>query len=464
MLSITLIPVNELGNREPLPLLIRLPSRAWMACLRMLPSAVPGRDSGTLPTMSTDTTRRTFLGGLAAVSAIACKRSGDNPAGSRSEYWQGIRNSFPFREDRVPMNAANLCPSPESVSSAVTDLTRSIDVDCSFQNRARFEADRERARSLVAAQVGADPDEVALVRNTSEANNIVNNGLDLGDGDEVVFWDQNHPTNNVAWQVRARRSGFSLRSVSVPQDPAGPDELVEPFRRALSPRTRVLALTHASNTSGIRLPVRELCEIAHRQGIHVHVDGAQTWGAMAVDLHALGCDSYAASAHKWYCGPKEVGLLYVRRERIDTIWPSTVAPGWGTGADTELVGARKFESMGQRDDAAISALGNAADFHDAIGPERTESRVRELASLLKHSLSELGAPLVTPLDEGLSAGVCIMEVGPDNRGPVFDAMYEQHGIAGSTAGGFRLCPHIYNTPSHIERAVDGLAELRHIWA
>ena len=362
------------------------------------------------------------------------------------------------------MNAANLCPAPRSVASAVTDLTRSINVDCSFQNRARFDRDREAARELVAGQLGVAADEIALVRNTSEANNIVNNGLDLGPDDEVVIWDQNHPTNNVAWAVRARRRGFALRSVTVPADPAGPEDLIEPFRRALTPRTRVLALTHASNVSGIRLPVSELCSIAHRQGIHVHVDGAQTWGALSVDLRALDCDSYAASAHKWYCGPKEVGLLYVRGERIDRIWPNTVAPGWGSTADTELAGARKFESMGQRDDAALSALGTAAEFHAAIGTDQVEARVLELASSLKQSLQAIGARLVTPMDEELSAGVCIVDVPSARRQELFEAMYERYGIAGSTSGGFRLCPHVYNTRQHVERAARGIEALRGLWA
>ena len=414
--------------------------------------------------MTTEGTRRRFLTGIATASALAVRPRGVARAEEGEAYWEEVRKKFSFGEDRVPMNAANLCPSPTSVAATVTELTRSIDQDCSFQNRERYALDRETARTRVADQIGAEADEVALVRNTSEANNIVNNGLDLKAGDEVVIWRQNHPTNNVAWRVRAQRRGFSLREVEVPPNPTNPDELIRPFREALSPRTRVLALTHASNVSGLLLPVRELCEFARRSGVYVHVDGAQTWGALELDLHELGCDSFAASAHKWYCGPKEVGLLYVRRERIPEIWPSTVAPGWGNEAETELEGARKFESMGQRDDAAISAMSEAAGFHSSIGTDRVEQRVRELSSLLKQSLAEAGAKLVTPLDDKLSAGVCIVQVAPEKRQAVFDAMYDKFGIAGSTSGGFRLCPHVYNTREHIERAARGVASLRPLWA
>ena len=413
--------------------------------------------------MATDATRRQFLGGITTASALAALRPGLGAAGGGEGYWQSVRGQFPFREERVPMNAANLCPSPKNIADTVTDLTRSIDTDCSFQNRERFAHDREVARTLVARQVNADDDEIALVRNTSEANNIINNGIDLGPGDEVVIWDQNHPTNHVAWEVRARRRGFTVRSVGVPPHPSGPEDLIRPFRQAITDKTRVLALTHASNVSGILLPVRELCSIARRSGVYVHVDGAQTWGALHVDLQELGCDSYAASAHKWFCGPKEVGLLYVRQERIGDLWPSIVAPGWGSGADTELEGARKFESMGQRDDAALSALGESAKFHDSIGPTTVEARVRELAALLKQSIAEIGASLVTPVNDGLSAGVCIMEVATERRQELFDAMYRDAGIAGSTSGGFRLCPHIYNTREHVERAVRGIEKHRSLW-
>ena len=191
--------------------------------------------------------------------------------------WEEIRRQFSFREDRVPMNAANLCPSPTVVAERVYALTRDIDRDCSSQNRRKFGDLLEASRSKVAAALGVTADEVALVRNTSEANNIINNGLPLETGDEVVVWDQNHPTNNVAWDVRAARFGLTVTRVATPVRPTGTDELVGVFERALTPRTRVLALTHASNVSGIRLPVADLCEVAHRRGIHVHVDGAQSW-------------------------------------------------------------------------------------------------------------------------------------------------------------------------------------------
>jgi selenocysteine lyase/cysteine desulfurase len=375
-------------------------------------------------------------------------------------YWEMVRHQFAFGEDRIPLNAANLCPSPRVVAERVTALTHDVDLDCSFNNRSKFRQLQEEARKKIAAYLHVTLDEIALVRNTSEANNTVNNGLALKSGDEVVVWDQNHPTNNVAWDVRAARYGITVSRVATPLHPTGLDELVGVFEKAITPRTRVLAITHVSNVSGIRLPAREISEMAHRRGIHVHVDGAQSMGVLDVNLREMGCDTYSASSHKWFVGPKEVGVLYVRQDRIKDIWPNVVAPGWGSGAETVLKGARKFESLGQRDDAAVAAMGTTADFHTMIGAARIEARVAELATELKAGLKTLGGTLVTPEDPRLSAGVCIIQVPGNNRQKLLDTLYEAHGIAGSSSGGLRLCPHLYNTREHVARAVAGVKALQ----
>jgi selenocysteine lyase/cysteine desulfurase len=375
------------------------------------------------------------------------------------EYWQMVRRQFAFRESKVPMNAANLCPSPRVVAEQVTELTRDIDADCSFHNRSKFAELLETSRRKVAQQLGVTADEIALVRNTSEANNTINNGLSLKAGDEVVLWDQNHPTNNVAWDVRAARYGLHVRRVTTPTKAVDTGKLVSAFTAAFTSRTRALALTHVSNTSGLRLPIRELCEAARQRSIFVHVDGAQSWGALDVNLRELGCDSYSASAHKWFVGPKEVGLLFVRQERIAEVWPNVVAPGWGNRVEPDVKGARKFESLGQRDDAALAAIATAVDFHTTIGPARVQARLTELASALKSGLSQAGIPLVTPMDAAYSGGVCVVQVPANKREEIYSRLYSEHGIAGASTGGLRLCPHIYNTHEHIDRAIAGVKTL-----
>jgi selenocysteine lyase/cysteine desulfurase len=158
-------------------------------------------------------------------------------------------------------------------------------------------------------------------------------------------------------------------------------------------------------------------------------------------------------------GPKEVGLLYVRKDRIGDIWPNVIAPGWGSGVQPQAKGARKFETLGQRDDAALAAVAATVEFHRTIGAARIEARMSELAQALKSAVQAAGIPLVTPMSAALSGGVCVIQVPSEKRQEVYQKLYEKHGIAGAPTAGLRLCPHVYNTQEHIERAVAGVKAL-----
>ena len=423
--------------------------------------------------------RREFLGGLLAgavglPSALsATPRNGPEwpsvalphaPRVRDERYWEIVRAQFPMAPGLVLMNAANLCPSPYAVQQTVFELTRDVDRDASSQNRQKLGGLREAARAKVAAHLGADPDEIALVRNTSEANNTVVAGMDLGPGDEVVLWDQNHPTNQLSWEVRARRHGFTVKKVSTPPSPAtAAAVLLETFVDALTPRTRVLAFSHVSNTSGVRLPARDLIAEARSRGIFVLLDGAQSCGALKIDLHALGCDAYTASAHKWPTGPKEVGILYVRRDRAQELWAADVGVGW-EGAESR--GALKFESLGQRDDGAVAGVGTAIDFHTSIGAEAIEARVKELAGAVRARVSERlpGTVFHTPSDPATSAGVVVFAPPGLEPRPALQRLYEEHRIACATTGGatagIRISPHLYNTLEEVDRLAEALAGMR----
>jgi selenocysteine lyase/cysteine desulfurase len=377
-------------------------------------------------------------------------------------YWEIVRRQFIFPESAVPMNCANLCPAFQAVADRVVALSRVIDYDVSLNNRAQFNDTLRASRAKVAAQIGAAPDEVAFVRNTSEGNSVITNGLDFRSGDEIVVWEQNHVTNNEAWDIRAKRFGLKIVRVSLPRLPESDEQVVELFARACSDRTKVLTFTEVSNVSGLRLPAKKLAAMARERNIHCHVDGAQSWGASALDVQDIGCDSLAASAHKWFMGPKEVGILYIRAGRAPHIWPNTIGYTGEIRVELDLQNALKFETLGQRDDAAVAAVGDTADLHQQIGPQRVQARIAELASLLKQGLKDAGATLVTPENPDLSGGVVVIEVPKDNQKTVVDTMYGKFGIAASSTGGLRLCPHIYNTRAHVMRTIEGVASMRQL--
>lgn len=269
--------------------------------------------------------RRNFLRSLstASLAAIAIPSIGSvprlkSPAGAPDEdYWKQVRAKFPVPDGRIMFNAANLCPSPEPVHNVVWQYQEALMGDVSMQFRAGFTARRKKSIGLLAKFIGADPSEVGITRNTSESNCTIIHGLDLKAGDEIIVWDQNHPSNKEIWEKRAIRSGLVIKMVTLPENIGSSMEIFDAFRSAFTTKTRVIAFSHISNISGIALPARELCVFARSKNVLSLVDGAQTLGFHEIDVKALDCDFYTASTHKWLMGPLENGILYMKKEHVE---------------------------------------------------------------------------------------------------------------------------------------------------
>ncbi len=395
---------------------------------------------------------RRDLGKLFAVAAIG--RVGLTQA--TFESWAGVRSQFSLDEDLTIMNAANLCPASTPVNDVLFRYTRDLDRNPSFQNRAKFGQGREDTRSAIAAFLNVTPEEIVITRNTSEGNNFVSSGLELAEGDEVVIFDENHPTNNQSWKDKADRFGFTVKAVSIPTPPPSAEAIVERMASALGPATKVLAFTHVTNSFGTRFPAKELCDIARERGILTLVDGAQSFGVLDLDLRDMGCDFFSGSSHKWLMGPKEAGVLYMRSDAQARMAPSEV------GVIGGRVGAsRVYERLGQRDDPAIMALGEAIAFHTRIGKDRIEKRSLGLATTLKGELMKIpGVHMYSPTAPEISSAVVTFRPGDaDIRGLNAD-LYEQHRIACATRGGdtagFRFSPHIYNSEQQVEKVVGAI--------
>lgn len=377
-------------------------------------------------------------------------------------FWGLVMDQFALRDDLIVMNAANLCPSPYTVMETVFGLTRDIDSDPSHQNRSKFSDLRAHARIALAGYLNADPDEIVITRNTSEGNNVVISGLTLGPGDEVVIWDQNHPTNNLAWDVGSERHGYTVKRVATPVNPREMEDLIRPFRLAFDRNTKVLAFSHVSNISGVALPAKILCRNARERGITTLVDGAQTFGAEVLNLHDMGCDFFTGSTHKWPMGPKEAGVLYARKECIGDVWPLIVGIGWD--GDTGSA-APKYEALGQRDDARIAAVGKTIEFHNTIGKQRIEARIRALAAELKNQIEKRipGTRFHTPLPPEFSSGVLVFTPPGVDLNRAFTTLYEEYRIGCAVMrgdfAGIRLSPHIYNSMEQIEKAVAAVSSL-----
>jgi len=372
-------------------------------------------------------------------------------------YWASVREQFVMPSDLAVMNAANLCPSSGPVLETLSKATREMDREPSPACRARMHDGKEVTRRALAEFLRVTPEEIVITRNTSESNNLVSSGLDLEKGDDVLLFSDNHPSNHVAWKEKGRRHGFTVNVVPAVSPHPGADYYLEAFTRALTPRTKVLAFTHLTSTVGDLLPARDLCRLARDRGILTLVDGAQSFGLMDVDLRDMDPDFYSGSGHKWPCGPKEAGVLFINRRSATRIWPSIYSAYPGA------VGISKsFESFGQRDEPAILALSEALQLQTRVGRKAIEDRGRELAQALMAGLRTLpGVKVWTHPDPVRSVAVVSVQPGGLDPTKLTLALYEKDRIvcatrAGADRGGVRLSPHFYNSHAEVERAVGAL--------
>ena len=397
---------------------------------------------------------------LASASGIrsgsVSRLSGGDPADER--YWEMVKKQFTVPDNLMMVNAANLCPSPYFINDLIATAMRDLEKDVSFQFRSRFGEKRARSIAMMAQFTGVSKEEIGIVRNTTEANTLIVQGLDLKPGDEVIIWEQNHPSNAIAWEQRAKRVGFTLKKISLPAMPESPAQLVTLFADAITPRTRLISFSHISNTSGMALPAREICSLAKSKKILTLVDGAQSLGMMELNLREIGCDFYSASTHKWLMGPFENGILYVKQEHLPRLWPTVISAGWkDSGATVD----EKLCVLGQRNETTPFALAETLEYHNTLGKKNIEMRVRKLNEYLKEQIQAKipSATFVSPVASNLSGGIVIINLSGKPAPDIFQKLYASHGIACAATGGVRLSPHIYNTLEDMDRLVAALVSL-----
>jgi isopenicillin-N epimerase len=372
-------------------------------------------------------------------------------------FWKNVRDQFVMPPQLAVMNAANLCPSPRPVLEALRRETEYVDRDPSPANRARLYPEKENTRQALATFLGVTPEEIIITRNTSESNNLVSNGLDLKPGDEVVVHADNHPSNLNAWREKAKRYGFSVVTVEQKNPHPGTAYYLDAFTRAITPRTRVLCFTHLSSTVGDLMPATELCRLARERGVLTLVDGAQSLGLIDVGLGTMQPDFYSGSAHKWPCGARECGVLFVNTRAQAKLWPTIYSAYPGA------VGfSRTFEGFGQRDEATMIAFREALTFQETVGRVAIERRARELATQLMAGLAKLpGVTVWTSPTPELRAAVVSFRPATLDVTKLAAALYQKHGLGVATRGGqdragIRVSPHVYNSPAEIDRLLAAL--------
>jgi selenocysteine lyase/cysteine desulfurase len=414
-----------------------------------------------LPAFRPDALRRVFSMGHAHGAPLppspgAAGRSG---GADDEDYWAGIQRAFDCDRSMVNLNNGGCSPTPSHVlEQMIRDLRFSNELPVIHMWQT-LEPRIESVRRELARSFGCDPEEMAITRNASEANEIMIFGLDLKAGDEVIVTNQNYGRMLTAWDQRVRRDGIVLKQVAFKLPPPSQQYLVEQFKAAITARTRVIEVTHITNLSGQIMPVRELVEFARPREIAVFVDGAHAYAHFPFTRDQLDCDYYGTSLHKWLLAPIGTGFLYVRKAKQRGLWPLMAAPAT---MDEDI---RKYEEIGTHPAANHNAISVALAFHNAIGAERKVARLRYLRDRWARRLQKESDRfrILTPLDGPNSAGIGLVHVEGIDPGQLGAWMMDRHRIVVTPIvhpefDGLRVTPNVYTTLAEVDLFADKMVQ------
>ena len=376
-------------------------------------------------------------------------------------YWTEVRKLFLIPEDEVYLNNGTVGSSPTPVLKAVfegyRDSERLAQADPEDYPIWGYAAWNE-FRDPLAEFIGCKREELALLRNATEANSYIANGIDLKAGDEVLMTDQEHPGGEHPWNLRAKRYGIVLKKVTLPRPVPDAATVLNLFNEAITPRTRVIFFSHITTATGVVLPAKELGALARSKGILSAVDGAHVPGMMRLKVQELGCDMYSASPHKWMQAPKGTGFLYVRDEVIDRLWNTIATEGW----DNTKIRAERFQRIGSSNVPALCGLRASIEFANQIGMDRIEKRHRKMADYIHDQIVQRGAKSWTSPDAAMRCAIATVTIAPYQMPQPEMWMWKQKKIRirGGLPSKVRLSTPYYLRKKDVDRFLDAYDEYR----
>ena len=367
------------------------------------------------------------------------------------DFWFQVRQAFTVDRNNINLNNGSVAPSPRTVQQAQVDYLALTNMSPSYYVDEMLYPAFDVVRRRLAARFGCDAEEIAITRNTTEALEIVQLGMPLSRGDEVLTTTQDYPSMHTAWRQRERRDGIVLKMITFPVPPSGPDELVRRFEEAITPRTKVLHISHVTFTTGQIFPVQRLCRLARQRGLEVVVDGGHAFAQFPFTRDELECDYFGTSLHKWLSAPVGTGFLYVRKSKIPSIWPLFAAP-------VEMSdNIRKFEMIGTFPVHIRNPITEALDFHESIGPERKAARLRLLRRRWSRRVAQLPkVKLLTPDDDTQSCALGAMSIDGITGPQLVDHLMTKHRIhvrarvVPNEFSAIRVTPNVYTTLAEVD--------------
>jgi selenocysteine lyase/cysteine desulfurase len=380
---------------------------------------------------------------------------------ANEDFWTGVRGGYRLKPDYINLENGYYNIQPTEILDAFISHVKEVNYEGAYYMRT-VQFDRKKAiAARLATLAGCAPDELIITRNTTESLDMIIAGYPWKAGDEAIMAEQDYGAMLQMFKQVERRHGVVRKVISVPNHPASDEEVVAVYANAITPKTRLLMLSHMVNITGHILPVRKICDMAHAHGVEVMVDGAHTYAQIQHSVPALNCDYYGASLHKWLSTPLGAGILYVRKGAADKIWPLLAEP------DDSTTGIARLNHTGTIPVHTDLAIGDALDFYQALGPDRKEERLRYLQQYWTAKVRGVGNIVVnTPADPARTcaiANVGIKGMKPADLATRLLTQYKIYTVAidapAANVQGVRVTPNIFTLPEELDKLVAALKEM-----
>jgi selenocysteine lyase/cysteine desulfurase len=367
------------------------------------------------------------------------------------DYWAVIQNAFTVTRGIINLNNGGVSPSPRIVTEAMVRYTWQQEDATAYTMWQILEPQSETIRTGLAEIFGCDREEIAITRNASESLEILLMGIDLKSGDEILTTTQDYGRMVTTLRQRERREGLKLNLIQIPIPPKNLNEITAAFERGITSRTRLILMAHQINITGQITPVKAVCDMARAKGIETIVDGAHSFCQFDFKQKDLGCDYFGTSLHKWLYAPKGTGLLYVKRDKIEKVWPLMAAES------KQATDIRKYEEIGTHAAAPKLAIGEAMLFHNGIGGRRKEARLRYLSRYWMNKLKDV--PKIrfnTSFDPNQSCAIANVNIEGIEPGAIGSYLFSKHHIFTTPIvheefKGIRITPNVYTTLGELDR-------------
>jgi selenocysteine lyase/cysteine desulfurase len=367
------------------------------------------------------------------------------------DFWFTIQNAFSVTRGIINLNNGGVSPSPRVVTEALVRYIWQQEEATAYTMWQILEPQSETIRTGLAALFGCDREEIAITRNASESLEILLMGMNFKSGDEILTTTQDYPRMLITLRQREKREGLVLKLVKIPIPPKDLNEITAAFEKGITDRTRLILMAHQVNITGQITPVKAVCEMARAKGIETIVDGAHSFAQFDFKQSDLGCDYFGTSLHKWLYAPKGTGLLYIKRNKIEKIWPLMAAES------KQATDIRKFEEIGTHSAAPKLAIGEALLFHNGIGGKRKEARLRYLSRYWMNRLKDV--PKIrfnTSFDPEQSCAIANVDIEGVNPSAIGSYLFDKHRIFTTPIiheefHGIRITPNVYTTLGELDR-------------